>query len=89
MTSDPEPAPTTAKLFWTGRSQAVRLPKAFRLEGSEVRIRRSGNQIILEQVTEDWDWLEDIAGEVDDDFVEAAQRRQAPQDRPNLDSLFD
>ena len=29
----------TAKLFWSGRSQAVRLPKEFRMNGEEVRIR--------------------------------------------------
>ncbi|WP_155517376.1 antitoxin, partial [Pseudomonas amygdali] len=32
--------PTTAKLFVTGRSQAVRLPKEFRFQGTEVFIRR-------------------------------------------------
>lgn len=37
-----------AKLFENGRSQAVRLPKAFRMPGSEVRIRRDSNRIILE-----------------------------------------
>jgi antitoxin VapB len=36
----PEPATKTAKLFKNGRSQAVRLPKEFRFEGTEVRIRR-------------------------------------------------
>ena len=33
-------APRTAKLFKNGRSQAVRLPKEFRFEGTEVAIRR-------------------------------------------------
>jgi virulence-associated protein VagC len=37
----------TAKLFRTGGSQAVRLPKEFRLEGSEVYILREGERIIL------------------------------------------
>ncbi|HRH89134.1 MAG TPA: type II toxin-antitoxin system VapB family antitoxin [Rubrivivax sp.] len=38
----------TAKLFLNGRSQAVRLPKAFRFEGqSEVYIERDGDRIIL------------------------------------------
>jgi len=35
------PAPKTAKLFKNGRSQAVRLPKEFRFEGTEVAIRRN------------------------------------------------
>lgn len=39
---------TTARVFWTGRSQAVRLPKEFRFETSEVTIRREGESIILE-----------------------------------------
>lgn len=40
-----------AKLFWNGRSQAVRLPKPFRFEGqTEVSIRREGEKVILEPV---------------------------------------
>ena len=42
---------TTAKLFMHGRSQAVRLPKAFRFEGSEVRVSRIGHKVILEPLT--------------------------------------
>ena len=38
----------TAKLFWSGRSQAVRLPKEFRMEGNEVRIRKRGAAVVLE-----------------------------------------
>lgn len=38
----------TAKLFQNGRSQAVRLPKAFRFEGvTEVRIERDGDRVVL------------------------------------------
>jgi antitoxin VapB len=44
--------PTDAKLFWNGRSQAVRLPKEFRFEGDRVRIRRMGAGILLEPVPE-------------------------------------
>ena len=35
----------TAKLFQNGRSQAVRLPKEFRLQGKEVKISKQGNKI--------------------------------------------
>lgn len=44
-----------AKIFTHGGSQAVRLPKAFRFDGSEVRIRREGARVILEPVSTDWD----------------------------------
>jgi len=40
----------TAKLFMHGRSQAVRLPKEFRLPGSEVTVSRIGNKIVLEPI---------------------------------------
>ena len=39
---------TTAKLFQNGRSQAVRLPREFRFKGTEVKIRREGDSVILE-----------------------------------------
>jgi antitoxin VapB len=39
-----------AKIFWNGRSQAVRLPKEFRFEGKEVSIRRDGQAVILEPI---------------------------------------
>jgi len=58
-----------AKLFANGRSQAVRLPKEFRFEGSEVRIRRGFNgAVVLEPIAPEerpWktaaEWLEHIA----------------------------
>ena len=40
----------TAKLFMHGRSQAVRLPKEFRFEGTEVRVSSVGDKVILEPV---------------------------------------
>jgi len=42
--------PTDAKLFWNGRSQAVRLPKEFRFEGDRVRVTRMGAGVLLEPV---------------------------------------
>ena len=48
----------TAKLFKSGRSQAVRLPRAFRFEGQEVRVRRFGLGVLLEPLQVDPDtWL--------------------------------
>ena len=37
-----------AKVFKHGRSQAVRLPKEFRFKGSEVRVTKVGDRVILE-----------------------------------------
>lgn len=62
-----------AKVFWSGRSQAVRLPKEFRFRGDSVLIRREGTRVVLEADT-DWPegWVESFAG-VQDDFVRAPQ----------------
>ena len=78
----------TAKIFWSGRSQAVRLPKAFRFDGGEVRIRREGDRVVLEPIKGDWDWLDAVTGPVDDDFAEAALEQPRPQERPGLDDPF-
>ena len=74
-----------AKVFWSGRSQAVRLPKEFRFETDEVRIRRHGKSVILEPIAKDWAWLDALAGPLDDDFVKAATEQPAEQKRPELD----
>lgn len=62
----------TAKLFTHGGSQAVRLPKAFRFDGSEVRIRRDGDKVILEPVKTDWTavWrtIDQLAEEAGEEF---------------------
>ena len=78
----------TAKLFWSGRSQAVRLPKEFRLPGAQVRIRRHGSAVILEPLAEDWSWLDAIAGQLDEDFAQAVEEQPQQQERPALDELF-
>lgn len=46
---------TTAKVFTHGRSQAVRLPKEFRLPGKEVSVRRVGSAVVLEPIGEPFD----------------------------------
>jgi antitoxin VapB len=81
----------TAKVFWSGRSQAVRLPKAFRVDGDEVRIRREGKRIVLEPIQNDWAWLDAWRkkhGKLDDDFIAAANEEMPMQERPELDDLF-
>jgi antitoxin VapB len=74
-----------AKVFWSGRSQAVRLPKDFRFDTDEVRIRRRGASVILEPIARDWAWLAPIVGPVDEDFAAAASEQPAEQERPALD----
>ena len=67
----------TAKLFMNGQSQAVRLPKEFRLEGSEVYIKKSGSSIVLIPANGSWDTLTASLDEFSDDFM--ADRAQPLQ----------
>ena len=48
----------TARLFQSGRSQAVRLPKEFRFSGTEVSVRHFGNGVLLLPVDAPWATLE-------------------------------
>jgi antitoxin VapB len=51
----------TAKLFQNGRSQAVRLPREFRFDGEEVRIRQVGNGVLLEpRITDVRQWFAEL-----------------------------
>jgi antitoxin VapB len=76
-----------ARLFTIGGSQAVRIPKAMRLKGENVTIRKLGEALVIEPVVADqWAWLDDLSP-IDPDFM-ADGRDQRPQDRPELDKLF-
>jgi antitoxin VapB len=76
-----------AKVFWSGRSQAVRLPKAFRIDDDTVRIRRHGAAIILEPCPTDWQWLRAMVGPVDDDFATAVTGQPEAEVREPFDDL--
>lgn len=74
-----------AKIFNNGRSQAVRLPAAFRFEGTEVFIRRdeTTGDVILSRRPESWDGLLAAikAGGVPHDFLASADRAQDQDER--------
>lgn len=75
----------TAKLFTTGRSQAVRLPMEFRFDGSEVFVRRDAKtgDVILSRRPSSWEGLFDLYdnGEVPTDFMREGDRPRSKQDR--------
>jgi antitoxin VapB len=77
--------PATAKIFMSGRSQAIRLPKEYRFEGKEVFIRRDPltGDIILSPRPDSWAGLFalDATTEVPDDFMDENERRQQDQIR--------
>ncbi len=73
----------TAKIFTNGRSQAVRLPKAFRFDGEEVFISKIKDMVILTPKTNKWDKMRESLGQFSDDFM--IERNQPEQQiRENL-----
>ena len=74
----------TAKIFMSGNSQAVRLPKHYRLAGGEVVIKRLGNAVVLLPKDDPWQVMFDALA----DFPEGTvlERDQLPiQDRQALE----
>lgn len=66
----------TAKLFINGRSQAVRLPKEYRFEGSEVFIKKVGDAVLLIPFTQSWQTLIDSLDQFSNDFMESREQPQ-------------
>jgi antitoxin VapB len=79
----------TAKLFKTGRSQAVRLPKEYRFEGDEVYIKRDGNAVVLLPKAKDWSALLASLERFEPGFRIEREQPTQQQERPLLDTMFD
>lgn len=75
----------TAKIFENGKSQAVRLPKAYRLKGKEAYITKVGDAIILLPKKNKWDSLIASLDKFSDDFM--SERMQLELE--NRERLFE
>ncbi|MBM2811253.1 MAG: nitrogen regulatory protein NtrP-like protein [Chloroflexi bacterium] len=76
-----------ARIFMHGRSQAVRLPRAFRLPGDRVRVRRVGDAVLLEPILTDIDaWFAELDRFADLPFMEEGRFQPA---MPESDDLFE
>jgi antitoxin VapB len=74
---------TAAKLFTSGRSQAVRLPKSLRFEGEEVIAKRFGNGVLLLPIENPWQLMQEALGEFEPGFV-LEREQPAQQERDEL-----
>lgn len=70
-----------AKVFMSGRSQAVRLPKELRFEGEEVIARRFGNGVLLLPAEDPWAVMREALDEFEPGFeIEREQPDTQPRD---------
>ena len=72
----------TARIFQTGRSQAVRLPKEYRFTGTEVVVKHFGSGVLLFPLDDPWSMLEASLARFEPDFLlerdqPAGQEREA------------
>ena len=72
------------EVFQSGDSQAVRLPKEFRLESDEVEILQRGDEIILRERKADAAEIFDILTGFPDDFMTEGRIDTPPQERESL-----
>lgn len=75
---------STAKVFRSGNSQAVRLPKQFRLKSKEVEIFRRGNELVLREKTGNLLRAFDLLASLPDDFDIPGRNKDLPQKRKGL-----
>lgn len=83
----------TAKVFMSGRSQAVRLPKEFRFSCDEVTVSREGDAVVLRPVQSDgWANLRAATDGFDqerfDDLFPEGRQQPDEQQRPGLDDVL-
>ena len=73
-----------AKIFKSGNSQAVRLPKQFRFDVKEVEILRWGDEIILRELKRNLGQAFAALGDMPEDFMVDGRQDQPPQKRDSL-----
>jgi antitoxin VapB len=74
----------TARVFRSGNSQAVRLPKEFRLKSKEVEIFRRGDEIVLRDKGRGLARAFEILANLPDDFLSDGREDGPPQEREDL-----
>ena len=73
-----------AKVFTTGRSQAVRLPKEYRFDCDEVLISRVGKAVIIMKKEDAWDVFMDGLNSFSEDFMAEGRNQGAFETREPL-----
>ncbi len=74
----------SSKVFISGNSQAIRLPKEYQVEDKELYINKIGNTIILFPKKNPWEAFERSLQEFSDDFMADGRNQPEPQERDGL-----
>ena len=77
----------TAKVFMSGNSQAIRLPKEYRVEGNEVFVKKTSEGILLIPKSSLWEVMWEGLQEFSEEFI-LVRSQPEPQNREGLHDLF-
>ena len=74
----------TTKIFKSGNSQAVRIPKEYQIEGNELFINKIGNSIIIFPKDDPWKTLKESLSDFSDDFFNDGRNQPKMQKREKM-----
>jgi len=74
----------TARVFKSGNSQAVRLPKQFRVKSRELEIFRRGDEIVLKEKTVGMERVLDLIASLPEEVLDIRRGKDRPQKRKGL-----
>ena len=74
-----------ARVFQSGNSQAVRLPKEFRVRSSQVEIFRRGSELVLVEIARPMERAFQILSELPEDFMKDGRKDSLPQQREDME----
>ncbi|MGD9159760.1 MAG: type II toxin-antitoxin system VapB family antitoxin [Desulfobacteraceae bacterium] len=74
----------TAKIFKSGNSQAVRLPKDFQFDVSEVQILKRGDEVVLKKKPQNLSRAYELLTELSDDFMKNGREQLPVQERESF-----
>lgn len=72
------------RVFRSGNSQAVRIPREFRLDGDQVEILRRGDEIVLRTPSRNLAQAFDLLRGLSEDFFAGGRKQPRPQNRAGV-----
>ncbi|MDR1307970.1 MAG: type II toxin-antitoxin system VapB family antitoxin [Treponema sp.] len=74
----------TAKIFKSGNSQAVRIPKEYQIDGEELYINKIGNTLVLFPKNDPWELFKKSLADFSDDYLKEGRNQPKMQKRKQV-----
>jgi antitoxin VapB len=77
----------TTKVFKSGNSQAIRIPKEYQIDGEELYINKIGNTIVIFPKDDPWDLFKKSLEDFSDDYFKAGRNQPDMQKRKHCQQV--